>query len=494
MTSRIPSKKVVSFKTLCMGMALCLSVVAADFAAQVTPAMARPAPDSFADLAEKLTPSVVNISTSQDVSTRRMEDFPLPEVPPGSPFEDFFRDFFENRRNQGPQKVRSLGSGFVIRADGLVVTNNHVIEGADEVQVKFSDGRELEAEILGRDEKTDLAVLKVKADGPLPFVSFGDSKSLRVGDWVLAIGNPFGLGGTVTAGIVSSLNRNINAGPYDDFIQTDASINRGNSGGPLFNMDGQVVGINTAIFSPTGGSVGIGFSIPTDIAKNVIAQLEEFGETRRGWLGVRIQTVTQDIAESMGMKDAKGALVASIDDGGPAQKAGLKVGDVILKFNGRDVPEMRALPRIVADTKIGSRVPVQVSRKGQLKTFTVTVARLEEPENGEEIEQTQSDSPLTLGLSLSKMTQVLREQYDIPDDVEGVVITGVDFESDAAEKLRVGDVIVEVAQEPVSTPEDVVARVKQSTKASGRPILLLINRKGELTFRSIRPTSKEGAQ
>ena len=304
-------------KTLTLAVIVALGLVAPQLA---NPVQARGAPDSFADLAEQLSPAVVNISTTQKVGGgQQQRDFPMPEFPPGSPFEDFFKDFFDERMQNGPRKVQSLGSGFIIDPDGVVITNNHVIDGADEILVKMSDGTELPAELVGTDPKTDLAVLQVKTDKSLPFVNLGNSDKMRVGDWVMAIGNPFGLGGTVTAGIISARNRDINSGPYDDFIQTDASINRGNSGGPLFNMDGQVVGINTAIISPSGGSIGIGFAIPTAIARGVIDQLRQYGETRRGWLGVRIQAVTPDLADAMDMDEPKGALVAGVDDNGPGQ-------------------------------------------------------------------------------------------------------------------------------------------------------------------------------
>ena len=346
-------------------------VAPAPFGGLGQPAVARPAPDSFADLAAKLLPAVVNVSSSQTITarTRRGGGGPeMPIFPPGSPFEQFFKDFLNKQRpgqrggdNDQPKperRAQSLGSGFIIDASGLVVTNNHVIEGADEISVILQDNTTLKAEVVGRDESGDIALLKVKSDKPLPTVDFGDSSAMRVGDWVLAIGNPFGLGGSVTAGIVSARGRDIHQGQYDDFIQTDAAINRGNSGGPLFNMDGQVIGINTAIFSPSGGSIGIGFSIPSNMAKNIVAQLKEYGRPRRGWLGVKIQQVTPDIAESLGLKDASGAMIAGVTDGGPADKAKLRNGDVILKFDGQPVKEMHNLPRIVADSSVGKEVPL----------------------------------------------------------------------------------------------------------------------------------------
>lgn len=459
-------------------------------AAPAFEAEARGAPESFADLAEKLSPSVVNISTTQKVVASSGRDVPMPNVPPGSPFEDFFKDFFEDRAQQGPRKVQSLGSGFIIDSDGVVITNNHVIEEADEIVVILSDGTELDAELVGRDPKTDLAVLQVESSQPLPAVKLGDSDAIRVGDWVMAIGNPFGLGGTVTAGIVSARNRDINSGPYDDFIQTDASINRGNSGGPLFNMNGDVVGVNTAIISPSGGSIGIGFSIPSSIAKGVIAQLREFGETRRGWLGVRIQAVTPDIAESMEMDEPAGALVAGVDDDGPAKKAGIEMGDVIVKFDGKEVPKMRDLPRIVAETGIGEAVDVELFRDGERKKVRVEIERLDE---GDQVAMRdtggddEDESKKSLGLTLSSVTDAERQRFGLEDDVDGVVVVEIDFDSDAAEKVRPGDIIVEVGQQAVFSPEDVVKRVNELTKDSDKPVLLLLNRGGEMTFRSVRP-------
>ena len=327
-----------------------------------------PGPDGFADLAARLLPAVVNVSTTQ---TLKKEDMPdMPQFPPGSPFDEFFKDFMERQKGQDatPRKVTALGSGFIIDPSGLVVTNNHVIDDAEQITVILHDTQAFKAKIVGRDTKADLALLKIEVPTKLPFVQFGDSDGARVGDWVIAIGNPFGLGGTVTAGIVSARARDINAGPYDDFIQTDASINKGNSGGPLFNMKGEVIGINTAIFSPSGGSIGIGFSIPSNEAKPVLADLQKYGKTRRGWLGVRIQSVTPDIAESLGLKEQKGALVAGTTPDGPAEKAGIKAGDVILTFDGKDVVDMRRLPRIVAETGIDKDVDVQLWRGGKMTT------------------------------------------------------------------------------------------------------------------------------
>ena len=457
---------------------------------QVTPpAAAFNAPQTFADLAENLLPAVVNISTTQDAASGPA----IPQFPPGSPFEDFFRDFFD-RRGQPfdgpPRRSTSLGSGFIIDPDGVVVTNFHVIEGADAITVVLQDDTELPAELIGRDERTDLALLRVDPPEPLPFVSFGDSEQMRVGDWVIAIGNPFGLGGTVTAGIISAIARDINAGPYDNFIQTDASINRGNSGGPMFNLSGEVIGINTAIFSPSGGSVGIGFAIPSNLAERVIGQLIEFGRTRRGWLGVRIQTVTEEIAESLGLPQASGALVASVTPGGPAEAGGIEQGDIILEFDGQDIADMRELPRVVADTAVDATVDVLVWRRGEPQTVTVMLGELEVAEEEGLLAATPS-APASveqnleaLGLALTPLSDAVRAEYGISPTInEGVVITDVLPGTAAAEKgLRPGEVIVEVGQEPVSSPADIVARIDEARSAGRRSVLLLIESEGDLRF------------
>ena len=459
------------------------------------PAAARSAPDSFADLAAKLSPAVVNISTTQKIEGGGPQGQSEFQFPPGSPFEEFFKEFFEknrpNRRST-PRRQTSLGSGFVVDKNGLVVTNNHVIAEADEITVTLSDGTKLPAKVLGKDPKTDLALLKVESDKDLPALSWGNSNIMRVGDWVLAIGNPFGLGGSVTAGIISARGRDINAGPYDDFIQTDASINRGNSGGPLFNLDGQVIGINTAIFSPSGGSVGIGFAIPSSLAKNVIQQIEEFGRTRRGWLGVRIQTVTDEIAESLGLKEAKGALVAGVSEEGPAKNAGIQQGDVILSFDGQEVDEMRALPRIVAETRIGKEVDVALWRKDKMVETKVTIGELEVAEEQQLVstdpkEPRSSRKVETLGMTLSAITSELKEKFEFKADVAGVVVTKVDADSAASEKgIREGDIIVEVAQEEVSTPEQVLDKVNQVKETDRKSVLLLLERGGDLRFVAVR--------
>jgi serine protease Do len=463
-------------------------------------------PDKIADVAEAVIDAVVNISTSQTVAaggpSRSGPGAPEgrqgPQLPPGSPFEEFFDEFFKNRRggdNKGggqPRRVNSLGSGFIIDPSGIVVTNNHVIADADEISVILNDGTKLKAELIGKDTKTDLAVLKVASDKPLKSVKFGNSDKLRLGEWVIAIGNPFSLGGTVTAGIVSARNRDINSGPYDNYIQTDAAINRGNSGGPLFNLDGEVVGVNTAIISPSGGSIGIGFAVPSVTATAVIDQLREFKEVRRGWLGVRIQQVTDDIAESLNIKPPRGALVAGIDDKGPAKPAGIEPGDVIVKFDGKDIKEMRDLPKIVGDTPVGKDVPVVVIRKGKEEIKTVRLGRLEDTPQPASVKRdaVPDDKPVVqkaLGLNLANMSDDLRKKYKIKDSVKGVVIVDVDANSPAAEKrLSAGDVIVKVTDEEVGSPADVQKRIDQLKKDGKKTALLLVaNADGDVRFVAI---------
>lgn len=461
-------------------------------------------PESVADLAEKLLPAVVNISTSQRVEATDQRRVPVPRAPEGSPFQEFFDEFFGDRGGEAPntpetprsprgRQVQSLGSGFVIDASGIIITNNHVIEGADEITANFADGTALKATLIGTDPKTDVAVLKVEPEEPLVFVNFGDSKSMRVGDWVMAIGNPFGLGGTVTVGIISAQNRDINSGPYDSFIQTDAAINRGNSGGPLFNEKGDVIGINTAIISPSGGSIGIGFSVPSNLAQTVIEQLQEFGETRRGWLGVRIQQVTDDIAESLDMEDPRGALVAGVTPGGPAEDAGIKPGDIVLTFDGKEVATMRELPRIVADTAVSKAVSVVVLRDGKEVEVKVTLGRLEEGEKliaaQEDKDADEADEPVqVLGMTLGALDEEAIKKYEIAEDVEGVLVAGVEENSNAAEKqVRAGDVIQEVSQEAVKTIADVEKRIDELKKEGRRSVLLLLMSKGgELRFVAVR--------
>jgi serine protease Do len=453
-------------------------------------------PESVADVAEGLQDTVVNISTTQTLKGSK-EGSPIGPGPKGSPFEEFFDDFFDDQEKEGaPRKVSSLGSGFVIDPAGLIVTNNHVIEGADEIIVNFTNGTKLKVvKILGHDPKTDLALLKVEPHVPLKAVRFGDSSKMRVGDWVMAIGNPFGLGGSVTVGIISATKRDINSGPYDDFLQTDAAINRGNSGGPLFNMDGEVIGVNTAIISPTGGSIGIGFAVPSNSAVQVVDQLKQFGETRRGWLGVHVQNVTGEIAASLGLKAPTGALVANIAPGSPAAAAGLKTRDVITKFDGQVIDTMRALPRAVAGTAVGKPVELEVFRSGETLHLRATIGRLpqdaeeekaQEPEPGDETEEGEVgiDHEDLLGLSIAPLTEELRTQFQIGKSVEGVVITQVDPDSPAAQKrVKPGDVIVEVTQERVNDPQEVLARVEEVKKSGKKTVILLISdSKGGLRF------------
>ncbi|MFN3828284.1 MAG: DegQ family serine endoprotease [Micavibrio sp.] len=456
-------------------------------------------PASFADLSEKLLPAVVNISSTH--KALEPQDFPdMPHFPPGSPFEDFFEEFM-NRRGDGMpmDPPASLGSGFIIDAEkGYIVTNNHVIKDADEVRITLHDDTSIPATIVARDEKTDLALLEVKTEKKLTAVSFGKSDNLRVGDWILAIGNPFGLGGTVTAGIISAQQRDIQSGPYDDFIQTDASINRGNSGGPMFNLDGEVIGINTAIFSPSGGSVGIGFAIPSDLAKPVIDQLIKYGRTRRGWLGVRIQAVTDDIAESFGMKASQGALVASITPTGPAEVAGLKAGDIIVKFNGKDIKEMRELPRLVAETEINTEAKIEFWRDGKLQNAKIKVGELEKAEDegliaaaseeGEDdIVSPDSKNIESVGLSLSAISAQDREAFNIGNEIEGVIVKDVTAGSEAATKgLAAGDVIVEINQQAVTTPGEVSEVIQKAEKSGRSSVLLLVNRENDVRFVALR--------
>ena len=439
-------------------------------------------PDSFADQGEQLSPAVVNISTTTIVSEGPGMD--MPQFPPGSPFEEFFKNFGDENRQR---RASSLGSGFIIDAEGIVVTNFHVIENAEEITVTLSDETSFTAKVLGQDQKTDIAVLKIDpGDTALTAVPFGDSDSLRVGDWVLAIGNPFGLGGTVTAGIVSARGRDIGNGPYDDFIQTDASINRGNSGGPLFNTDGEVIGINTAIFSQSGGSVGIGFAISSNLAKRVTKQLVEFGTTRRGWLGVFIQEVTSDIAETLGLEGSGGALVSSVNENSPADIAGLEPGDVILSFDGKKIERMRDLPRIVAETDIGATVVVEIFRGGRLSTVEVTLGELEKAELvGLVGEQPEGDAQTLdrLGFTVDDLDGELAAELGLDDTLTGVVVTEVAADSPAMEKgVEPGDIIRRFGQRRVDSAADLAASVAETLDAGRSGVLLLIERDGRERF------------
>lgn len=445
-------------------------------------AVAGERPDSFADQVERLSPAVVNISTTTIVNDG--QGMEMPQFPPGSPFEEFFKNFGENR---GKRRTASLGSGFIVEASGIVVTNFHVIENAEEITVTLADETSFVAKVLGQDQKTDIAVLKIDpGETELSAVSFGNSDELRVGDWVLAIGNPFGLGGTVTAGIVSARGRDIGNGPYDDFIQTDASINRGNSGGPLFNVEGEVIGINTAIFSQSGGSVGIGFAISSNLAKRVAAQLSEYGTTRRGWLGVFIQEVTPDIAGTLGLDDAGGALVSSVNEKSPADMAGLEPGDVILSFDGKPIERMRDLPRIVAETDIGTTVKVEVFQGGKQMTVEVTLGELEKAELvglvGEE-PKGDKQSFGRLGFSVEDLSAELAEKLGLDETLTGVVVTEVIDGSPAAEKgLVPGDIIRRFGQRRVESAGDLAKSIEETLEAGRAGVLLLIEREGRERF------------
>ena len=453
---------------------------------------------SFAPLVKKVQSAVVNISvTSRATGNGDDQDADNDQGPsqgmPSSPFDEFLRKFFEQQGQRapgmphpgpGPQRV-ALGSGFIIDPAGYVVTNNHVVANADKVSVVLQDGSKHPAKVLGRDTKTDLALLKIEATEPLPYVSWGDSNALQVGDWVLAVGNPFGLGGTVSSGIISARGRDIHSGPYDDYLQLDAAINRGNSGGPTFNLNGQVIGINTAIYSPNGGSVGIGFAIPSSLAKPVIEQLREHGKVDRGWLGVQIQEVTPEIARGLGLPKEGGALVADVTPGSPAAKAGFKQGDVIVSFNGHDVAKVRDLPIIVAQTPVGEKAKVEISRNGTRDSLDVAIGPM--PDNvaganksrGGDEAQPEADSTSTFGLELAPLNDQMRKRAGVGKSVKGVVVTGVEDSSPLAELgIQPGDVIQQINQQPVTTPQQAEARLKEAQAAKGQNLLLLINRHG----------------
>jgi serine protease Do len=465
----------------------------------VAPAFARGAPETFADLVVKVKPAVVNISTTQRADGPRAEVMPqIPDLPEDSPFRDFFEKFFNQRPGgrdapRPERRVNALGSGFIIDAEGYVVTNNHVIARATDIKVKLTDGTEHAAKLIGRDEKTDLALLKIdNGSKNLPFVAWGDSDKAREGDWILAVGNPFGLGGTVTAGIISARGRDLSSGPYDDYLQIDAPINRGNSGGPSFNMDGQVIGVNTAIFSPTGGSVGIGFAVPSNMAKAVIDELRQTGRIERGWLGVQIQPVTPEVASALGLKEAKGALVAGLTDDSPAGRAGIKQGDVILAFNKTKIGELRDLTRAVAATRKDTKAPVEVWRQGKAQTITVTIAAMPKTEQvaaapseekGGEPAKAEETGLAQLGLKLAPASADTRTRYGLKDEVKGAVVVGVERDAPAAERgIQPGDVIVGVGQERVASVGEVVAKVKRAAEEKQKAVLLLIDRKGNERF------------
>ena len=441
-------------------------------------AHARGAPESFADLAEELSPSVVNITTSTTIAG--MTDQARPQIPEGSPFEDLFRDFFNNGEGgqARPRRSSALGSGFVVSSDGYIVTNNHVIDKADEIVIEFFDGKELVAKLVGRDPKTDIAVLKVEASEPLPFVGFGDSDIARVGDWVMAIGNPLGQGFSVSAGIISARNRTLRSGPYDDFIQTDAAINRGNSGGPLFNMSGEVIGVNTAIISPNGGSIGLGFSMSSRVVGRVVKQLKEYGETRRGWLGVQIQDIDSDMAEALGLDKVSGALVSGVPEG-PGADAGIQSGDVIISFDGVEVEDTRGLVTAVGNADVGKVVRVIIFRDGKTKTIKVTLGRREAAEKEKLVPVTKAPEKIKetekFGMKLLTINSESRIQLNLPEDLEGVAVLDVSETSDAFEKgIRAGDVIVEAGRTKIADVNDISKIFEDAIEAGRKSILLLV--------------------
>ena len=479
---------------------------------------------SFAPMIERILPAVVNISVTQKVGPGGApggddadndqapdgdDNDAAPPAPstPQTPFDDFLRRFFEQqqpgRRGAAPpggQRVMALGSGFIIDPAGYVVTNNHVVGEADKITVIFQDDSRHPAKVVGKDAKSDLALLKIDAPQPLPFVKFGDSDKARVGDWVIAVGNPFGLGGTVTKGIISARGRPVEDQNYFDFLQVDASINRGNSGGPTFDLEGDVIGINTAIFSPNGGSVGIGFAMPSNSAKPVLDQLRNTGKVERGWLGVKIQEVTPEIASSLGLDQnhPEGALVAEVTDAGPAAKAGIKVGDVIQKFDGKNVEKMRDLPRLVAETGIGKTVPVQVLRSGQPVIVQANIVKLDDTKtaSAELPDAGAAKKPKTtssLGLSLTAIDPDVRKRLNLADDVQGVLVNKVKDGTAAQEHgIQPGDVITQVNGQPVKTPDDVVQQVKSIKPGDKRSILLLVTRGGQNRFVALEPEDKNG--
>ena len=447
------------------------------------PARGSNLPDSFADLVEELSPAVVNITTTAVVPEREQFN---PMVPRGSPFEDFFRDFMEKQPgDQQPKRQRrgtALGSGFIISSDGLLVTNNHVIENADEIKIEMLNGEILEAKVLGTDKKTDVALLKVESKTELPFVEFGNSDDSRVGDWVLAIGNPLGQGFSVSAGIISARGRDLQ-GPYDDYIQTDAAINRGNSGGPLFNTSGKVIGVNTAILSPNGGSIGIGFSMSSVVVQKVVNQLRDYGETRRGWLGVRIQNLNLEVAEALGLENTEGALVTDVPDG-PAREAGIKSGDVIVEFDGFQINDSSSLVKVVGDSEVGKDVDVLIWRDGNKKTVIVKLGRLETVQLSNDKNQNRaSQINEYAGMSFTELTGEIRKRYDLSDDDIGVVVVGVNDNSPAAKRgIKPGDIIQKVDQVDINKSNEILNLVENAKNKKRSSILFLIKRGSNVSF------------
>ncbi len=449
--------------------------------------------EGFADLIEQLAPAVVNVSTEQ-IITEENNNTRFPKLPDGSLFEEF-REFFERmepffmERNQNiSREVVSLGSGFVIDENGIIVTNYHVITNAKEITVTLSDNTQVKAKILSKDPKTDLAVLKIDTDKKLPFVKFGDSDKARVGDRVIAVGNPFGLGGSVSTGIVSAIARNINIGTVSDFIQTDAAINKGNSGGPLFNMNGEVIGINTAIFSPSGGNVGVGFAIPSNIAKPVIKLLKEGKKVEHGWVGVKVQAITKEAADSLGLKETQGALVAEVTKGSPADKAGVKVGDVIIEFNGIKISKMAQLPQAVSKTEVSKKVNIKLYRKNEVIDLAIRVGKLQDDDlenlaKGEG-EDSQSDY---IGLIISSLSNELRKENNLSDDIEGIIVLKVDTRSDAfAKGIRRGDIITHINQNKIKNADEFTKVIMQVKKENKESILLLVSRQGNSLYITVK--------
>ena len=504
---RLKAKALVSVAALGLGLVMLQPMLGTTVQAA---SVAQALPD-IADLAEKLLPAVVEISVQSKNPDAPQQSAPTDQ----NPFKDFFDEFLKRKQQQGnkddtpkdngkdPGKgsgnndkskdpplpdnlVNSMGSGFIIDPKGIIVTNNHVVGDAISIQVHLQDGTLLKAELVGHDPKTDIAVIRVKPDHDLPAVNFGDSDKARIGQWAVAIGNPFGLGGSVSLGIVSARGRDINAGPYDDYFQTDAAINKGNSGGPLFNLQGEVIGVNTAIFSPSGGSVGIGFSVPSNEAKSVAEQLVKFGETRRGWLGVKLQTLTPDVAEGLGMQKAHGALIADVTTGGPSEKAGVKAGDVIISFDGRAIDDSRILRRVVAQAEVGKEIEVKVLRDGKEQVLKVTLGRLEEGEklaaaaDSKKAETAPAAATVeVLGMTLSDLSDETRKTFKLDDKVQGCVVSEVAKDGAAAEKsLAAGDVILEAGGKPVVSAQDVAAAVDQASKDGKNSVLMLVAHAG----------------
>jgi serine protease Do len=453
----------------------------------IPPASVQIAPPSFSKLIEAVQPAVVSIASSHPMPRGMMRHGPKFEWPEGSPFQKFFEEHFKNQLPEGMPRpeMQAMGSGFIVDPQGYIVTNNHVVAEAEEITVILHDGTRHEATVKGRDPKTDLALLKIEISEELPYVRFGDSENAKVGDWVVAVGNPFGLGGSVSAGIVSARGRDIQSGPYDDYLQIDAPINRGNSGGPLFDASGRVVGVNTAIFSPSGGNVGIGFAIPASLAEPVIAELKSDGRVARGWLGVHIQSIDEALAKSMGLDGDEGALVSSVEPDSPAERAGFKPGDVIIRFGDEEVEDARALPRIVADTDKGDVVTVEIRRDGKRESLDVTLGGMpvEDTVAMTESESADVDDTPKLGLTLSALSKEAKEHYKLSDDEVGVLVVDVNRDGPAAKHgLKRGDIITRVGRTTVTEPGEVASEVKRAASEEHKTVLLLIKRDGISRF------------